>query len=258
MSDGQGIALSDEVKAKTLAHFEKLRKAWQRNEPLRLVYGEWYGRLRACLPDQALGPVVELGSGPGFAREFLPGVELTDLVKAPWHDRQVAADALPYASGTVGALILLDVLHHLATPMRFFTEAVRVLRPGGRVLLCEPFLSWMSYPVYRFLHPEVVNTRVDPFADAATSDKDPFESNQAIPSLLFSQRYRPEWERRLPELRIKQIDHFAGLAYPLTGGFSGRPLLPLSLWRRIYKGEHRFVTAFPKAFAFRLLVVLEK
>jgi SAM-dependent methyltransferase len=258
MSDVQEILLSEEVKARTLAHFEVLRKAWQRNEPLRLVYGEWYGRLRACLPDPSLGPVVELGSGPGFAKEFLPGVELTDLVKAPWHDRQVAADALPYTTGALGALVLLDVLHHLAAPMRFFTEAIRVLRPGGRVVLCEPFLSWISYPVYRFLHPEVVDTRVDPFADAAASDKDPFESNQAIPSLLFSSRYRAEWERRLPELRVKQIDHFAGLAYPLTGGFSRRPFLPMSLWRRIYKGEHGLVSAFPNALAFRMLVVLEK
>lgn len=258
MSDDQNRMLSDEVRDKTLAHFEKLRKAWQKNESLRLAYAEWYGRLRACLPPVSLGPIVELGSGPGFAREFLPGVELTDLVKAPWHDRQVAADALPYATNTVGALVLLDVLHHLAAPMRFFTEAIRVLRPGGRILLCEPFLSWMSYPVYRFLHPEVVDTRVDPFADAKTSDKDPFESNQAIPSMLFSPRYRAEWERRVPELRVKQIDYFAGLSYPLTGGFSGRPFLPLALWRIIHTGEKRWVTAFPKALAFRFLVVLEK
>jgi len=34
----------------------------------------------------------------------------------------------------VGALVLFDVLHHLASPATFFEEASRVLAPGGRVV----------------------------------------------------------------------------------------------------------------------------
>ena len=51
-------------------------------------------------------------------------------MRAPWHDREVSAEALPFADGSVGALVLFDVLHHLPSPRRFFDEAARVLRAG--------------------------------------------------------------------------------------------------------------------------------
>src|SRR5947207_13354513 len=121
----------------TLARFEEHRRAWAENPALRALYGRWYGLVKEQLPAQ--GPWVELGSGPGFAREFIPQMQLTDVVQAPWHDRQVDAGALPFADASVGALVLFDVLHHLPAPARFFVEAERVFRPGGRLVLFEPY-----------------------------------------------------------------------------------------------------------------------
>src|SRR5262245_49184721 len=102
-----------EVRARTLARFEELRRAWDSNATVRTLYAEWCGRVAAALPPPSFGPRVEIGSGPGFARPFIPDLELTDLVKAPWHDREVSAEALPYADGSLGALVLFDVLHHV-------------------------------------------------------------------------------------------------------------------------------------------------
>jgi SAM-dependent methyltransferase len=164
---------------------------------------------------------VELGSGPGLARELIPGLELTDVVQAPWHDRQVDAGALPFADGSVGALVLFDVLHHLPAPARFLAEAVRVLRGGGRLVLCEPYVSPLSYPVYRFFHEEGLDMSVDPLAETAAGD--PFDANQAIPTLLF-ERHAGELARRFPSLRLRSLRRLAGLAYPASGGFSRRPL----------------------------------
>jgi SAM-dependent methyltransferase len=199
-----------------------------------------------------------LGSGPGFAKEFLPTVELTDIVKAPWHSREVSAEGLPYADGACGAFLLLDVLHHLSSPVRFFQEAARALRPGGRIVICEPYISALSYLVYHFLHPEPVELGVDSFADFVVDGQDPWASNQAVPTLMFSPRRRAQWRSHVPDLAILRVDRFAGLSYPATGGFSGRPLLPLKAWRLLRKVEAPIVRALPRLLAFRMLVVLEK
>ena len=136
------------------------------NPALRALYAELVRAHRApSCRRRALGPRVELGSGPGFAREFIPDLELTDLVRAPWHDREVSAEALPFADGSVGALVLFDVLHHLPSPRRFFDGGgARAARRAGRIVMCEPYISPLSYPVYKFLHEEPLDLSVDPLA----------------------------------------------------------------------------------------------
>lgn len=256
---------TEEQRARTLDRFAAHRQAWATNAALRGLYAEWYGKVRAQLPAAGLGPFVELGSGPGFAREFIPELQLSDLVRAPWHDHAIdAARTLPFADRSLGALVLFDVLHHLASPTTFFDEATRVLAPGGRVILCEPSVSPLSYPIYRWFHEEELDMGVDPFADASLAPsegpaKDPFDSNQAIPTLMFARaRGRSTFAQRFPGLTFRSLERFAGPAYPASGGFGRGPLLPLALW----KGLHALETALPaaafRAIGFRMLVVLEK
>lgn len=240
----------------TLARFERHRDAWQGNEALRTLYGGWYERIRRELPPA--GPWVELGSGPGFGRTFIPELQLTDLVQAPWHDRQVDAQALPFEARSIGAFVLVDVLHHLPAPGRFFAEAERVLRPGGRIVVCEPYMSLLSYRIYRHLHEEGADLRADPLAEGpGGDDKDPFASNQAIPTLLF-ERHADELARRYPALRLRSLERLAGLAYPASGGFSRAPLLPMRLWRILLAVEERLPPATFRYLGFRLLAVLER
>jgi SAM-dependent methyltransferase len=246
--------VEDPVRERTLARFEAHRRAWQENQPLRLLYQRWYGRVRAALPAQ--GPWNELGSGPGFARDFVPGLLLTDVVAAPWHDRQVDAQALPFDDGSVGALVLFDVLHHLPSPARFFAEATRVLRPGGRLIACEPYVSPLSYPVYRFLHQEGLVMRADPWAESLDGS-DPFQSVQSRPTRLFADGAR-DLVRRFPAFRLIALERLAGPSYPAAGGFSRPPLLPLPLWRALVALEDRLPEAAFRWIGFRLLAVLER
>jgi len=257
------MALTDAQRARTLERFAEHRRAWDDNAALREQYAGWYGRVRALLPARELGPFVELGSGPGFARGFIPELLLTDVVRAPWHDREMGAERLPFGDGTLGALVLFDVLHHLSSPAAFFEEASRALAPGGRVVLCEPHVSPLSYPVYKLFHDEPVRLSADPLAGQAATDaaneKDPFDSNQAIPTLLFERaRGRAELARRFPRLKLVTVQRLAGLAYPASGGFRSRPLLPMGLWRRLYRFEAALPAALFRLIGFRVLVALEK
>jgi SAM-dependent methyltransferase len=258
MSERPAVELSAEVRENVLARFQALRRAWESNRPLRLLYQRWYTRMREALPARDLGPWLEIGSGPGFAREFIPELELSDIVKAPWHDRWVSADSLPFADGSLGALVMFDVLHHLAAPPMFFQEAVRVLRPGGRIVLCEPYISPVSSVVYRFFHPEPVDMSARPLAEHGAPDKDPFASNQAISTLLCRKAGQRELEWSFPMLKMVRFERLAGLSYPATGGFSRPPLLPFWLWRVLLALEDRLPAVAYRLIGFRLLAVIER
>lgn len=254
------VHLPGELRRRTLERFEEHRRAWSRNRALRALYADWYGRVAAELPAAALGPRVELGSGPGFAREFIADLELTDVVRAPWHDREASAEALPFADASVGALVLFDVLHHVPSPARFFAEAQRVLCPGGRIVMCEPYVSPLSYPVYKLLHDEPMDMRADPLAaslDTGDGARDPFESNQAIPTLLFG-RARAAFAAAFPALAVRSVAYLAGPSYPASGGFSRGPLLPWPLWSLLHRLEARLPAPLARLAAFRMLVVLER
>jgi SAM-dependent methyltransferase len=246
-----------ELRQSALDRFEQHRQVWDSNEAIRTLYRRWYEQVRAKLPDRSLGPWLELGSGPGFAKEVIPELQLSDVVKAPWHDHEIAAEALPFADGSLGAIVLFDVLHHLREPARFLTEAVRVLRPGGRVVLIEPYVGPFSFPVYKLFHQERCDFALDPLGSEQATSDDPFDGNQALPTKLFYRR-RADLERRFPQLQLVELEPLAGLAYPASGGLSRRPLLPMALWKALLHLEDRLPAAAFRVFGFRLLAVLER
>jgi SAM-dependent methyltransferase len=149
----------------------------------------------------------------------------------------------------------------LASPPRFFAEATRVLRPGGRLVLLEPYISPLSRVVFRLFHPELVDLSADPLAAAAgavVADKDPFLSNQAIPTLLFCRGDGRRFAATYPALAVKRRARLAGLAYPATGGLSRGPLVPLPLWRALFACENLLPEIAFRLIGFRLFVVMER
>ena len=250
--------LPDEMRDRTLERFERHQRVWAENRALRTLNAELYGRVAQHLPPRDLGRQIELGSGPGFSREYIPDLELTDLVRAPWHHGEASAEAMPYADRTVGALVLFDVLHHIPSPRRFFEEAVRVLVPGGRIVMCEPYMSPVSYPVYKLFHDEPVRMGADPLAlDQSEGTRDPFDANQAIPTLLFG-RKRPQFEAAFPALSIRNVEYMSGFSLPASGGFSHGPFLPWPLWSLLHQIDSRLPSAVIRWMAFRMLVVVER
>jgi SAM-dependent methyltransferase len=252
-------ALSDALQTQSLERFERHRRVWAQNGALRALNAALYERVRRELPPRARGRWVELGAGPGFARDTIPDMELTDLVRAPWLDRQVNAEAMPFDDRSVGALVLFDVLHHLPSPRRFFEEATRVLAPGGRIVMCEPYISPVSYPVYKFLHDEPLDLSIDPLAlaDGEGAARDPFDANQGIPTVLFG-RKRRAFTQALPGLAVARIQYMSGFSCPASGGFSHGPFLPWALWSLLHRIDGAIPSAIMRWMAFRMLVVIER
>src|SRR5438128_560835 len=85
------------------------RKIWRVRPELQAVYREWFSQLLRCV--EGLQPIIEVGSGPGFFKEYCPHLISTDLIASSWIDVVCNACSLPFRSGSVGALVMVDVLH---------------------------------------------------------------------------------------------------------------------------------------------------
>lgn len=231
------------------------RSIWERKPVLRVVYDDFYDRIvAACRP----GLTIEIGGGIGNLKHRLTEVVATDIQYAPWLDCVADAQRLPFADACAANLVMVDVLHHLEFPVAFFREAARVLRPGGRVLMVEPAITWGSSLCYRLLHHEPVCTSAEVLGDGDPDPRrSPYESNQAIPTLLAT-RDRERFHRLFPALRIASVQWFSLAAYPLSGGFKPWSLIGESVARRLLRIERVLEPTFGRLGGFRMLLVIEK
>jgi SAM-dependent methyltransferase len=232
----------------------EFRAIWEAKPVLRAVYGDYYARMRSWLRP---GTSVEVGAGSGNLGAALPGTLASDIVASPWLDLALDAQRLPFADASVANLVGVDVLHHIEYPRRFLAEARRVLAPGGRVVLVEPAITPVSRVVFKLGHPEPVDLTVDPLAVGEPDPaKHPFDSNQALPTLLAG-RFRAQVERELG-LDVVCDERISLLAYPLSGGFRRWSLLPGRLVEPALRLERRVEARLGRYAGFRLLLVLER
>jgi SAM-dependent methyltransferase len=211
----------------SLERLREHRSIWEAKPVLADVYAVWFDELIGLArPGQR---VLEVGAGPGllapWSRERRPDLRwiASDLLAAPWNDLVSDATALPIRAGTLDLVVGVDVLHHLARPRRFFIEAARVLAGGGRIALLEPWVTPLSYPIYRFVHQEGCTLGIDPWEPFAAG-KDAFDGDGAVPWRIVRSTPDPEW--RSLALAPPRVRPFNGFAYLLTLGFRRASLLP--------------------------------
>jgi SAM-dependent methyltransferase len=124
--------------------------------------GRW-GRARRWLEPNALR-VLDVGCSFGYGSAAVgaggpAGRRIIGIERDPEHLAHAAesfpwvtildADAtdLPVADGCVDAVLMLDVIEHIADPSRVLAELNRVLRPGGLVVISVPHagpLRWLD------------------------------------------------------------------------------------------------------------------
>jgi SAM-dependent methyltransferase len=202
----------------------------QSNRFLRRIYDEWYRSISACIP-AGPGSVLELGSGAGFLAQYVPGLVASEVFACPGIQLVLDARRLPFSSGSLRAIAMVDVLHHIPDSRAFLSEARRCLRSGGSIVMIEPWVSTWSRPIYTRLHHEPF----DPSAkDWTFPDSGPLSgANGALPWIIF-QRDREMLEAQFPDLRIQTVRPIMPFRYLVSGGVSMRQLMPAAtfpLWR---------------------------
>jgi SAM-dependent methyltransferase len=233
------------------------RSQWGKKRSIRLLYWDFHRQLLDSCPE---GRVLDIGGGTAHIKEFRPDIVSTDILSFPGIDVVADAHRLPFPDEVFSGVVMLDVLHHLERPIEFLKEASRVLKPGGRLAMIEPAMTAVARRFYYYFHDEPVDMDADPFALVAINpDRDPFDANQAIPTLLFASSAACERiEKEIPSLRVRNVKWLSLFAYPMSGGFQSWSLMPAPLVRPILAFEEKVPEAVRRQIAFRMMVVIER
>jgi SAM-dependent methyltransferase len=232
-------------------------RQWEKKESIRLLYRDFHRQLLECCPE---GSVLDIGGGTAHIKNFRPDIVSVDILSFPGIDVVADAHQLPFRDGTFAGVVMLDVLHHLERPIDFLREASRVLKPGGRLAMLEPAMTTLARQFYHHFHEEPVEMDADPFAPVSIDpDRDPFDANQAIPSLLFAtSAARKRVEETIPSLRIQSVKWLSLFAYPMSGGFQKWSLMPAKLVQPLLAFEEKMPEIVRRHIAFRMMVVIER
>jgi len=237
----------------------KHRAVWRKKTVLRRLYIEqFYQRL---LSNRAPGDhSLEIGSGPGFFQEIDPSIWRTDILPSPWINAVVDAHYLPLRTGCLDNVLCLDVLHHFERPINFLKEVSRVLRPGGRMILIEPWITPFSRLVYTYLHQEGCDMSLTPWLDSGTGfseNKKAFDGNATIPYLLIT-KGQERLHEAVPELKLVSVEPFSLFTYLLSLGFKKGNLLPGVIYPLVYQFEKATQPLWRKSAALRSLLIWER
>jgi SAM-dependent methyltransferase len=232
-------------------------RSWEKKPLLRKVYHDFYTTIACCLKHDQKGLIVEIGSGIGNIKEVIPACLRTDLFQNPGIDRIENAYALSFADMSVATIILFDVFHHLRYPGMAMQEIHRVLIPGGRVIIFDPFISLTGRLIYGLFHHEPIAYSEEIEWQAPPqwrTENDTYYAAQGNLTRIF---FTSGYSSLLHGWQIVFRRPMAAFSYVASGGYSGPQLYPSFLYP-IVKKIDRILDFLPRLFATRALVILDK
>ncbi len=190
---------------------------------VRRVYEDFYKIFMNAAKGVPDGKLVELGTGYGFLKEF----SYLDLICSDINtnfnvDLRFSAEYLPLKENTVSAFFMIGVLHHIKNVDMFFSDVKKVLVPGGKVVMIEPFNSPFARAMYRISHHEPFDLES---GWKISGDKHLADANIALPWIIFF-RDRKIFESKYPNLRIKKIETHNPITFQLSGAGAFNTFLP--------------------------------
>jgi len=135
------------------------------SEPLTLgfFYREKMRAIHRITPNQPYKDILEVGGGQsGLSALLFPQAKITNIdLNADYAQvacnqqervRFVCGDAtdLPFENQSFDAITMFDLLEHVPDDEKAVSEALRVLRPGGYLLISTPNENW-RFPYYGFM-----------------------------------------------------------------------------------------------------------
>ena len=205
------------------------RRVWRHKTSLRRYYQrEIFARIDSRL---AQGRTLEIGAGPGFFATNRPEIVTVDMTTGPATRLVADAHSLPFPTASFANVVGIDTLHHVARPGQVLAECARMLAPGGRIVLVEPWTGPVGWLVYRYAHHEECESVDDPWAWAAAEGKDPMIGNAVIPKAVLVDN-GAQLASHAAGLKVAQVEPFGALSYLISGGFqkwgAGWPLIRLA------------------------------
>lgn len=225
---------------------------------VRKTYEGFYKRFIVAAENVQTGKWVELGSGYGFLKEFLNKVTGNNLIISDIQghfnlDMKFSAEEIPFDNNSVSAFFMLGVLHHIKNCERMFKDIERTLKPGGRLIMIEPYNNKFAGFMYRISHHE-------PFCPNAgwniQGDKAMSCANLALPWIIF-ERDRKLFGSKFPNLVIKQIELHSPIIFQVSGAGAYNTFLP-GFSFHLFKFIELLLKPYNKYLAMWMTIVLEK
>jgi SAM-dependent methyltransferase len=189
---------------------------------LRKLYEEWYNVFTGVQTQLPVGKMIELGSGGGFLKEFMPSVLCTDILELPTNDLTFSALDMPFEDNELSAIFMIDTFHHIPDSTLFLSEAKRVLKKDGMIVMIEPANSLWGRFIYKNFHHEPF----DPDGNWRIPDSVPLSgANGALPWIVFERDFE-KLKVDFNCLKLEEIRYHTPLMYLLSGGVSFKQVFP--------------------------------
>jgi SAM-dependent methyltransferase len=270
-----GRAAATEAAAAEAARYRQLERRWQNDVGWALldapfatpgsaaVFERQWNRLVAAAAGAPDGVLLEVGCGKGHflrwarpraPRHTLVGLDLSravySLAERELLGVQADGEALPFRDACAACVVYDGALHHLIDYRAALRDAIRVLRPGGRLIIFEPVSSAFSRLVHRLLDPLIFRKVVYESPIDLRYKRD-FDA-AAITAVLREQGM--SWREERSDF----------LAYPLTGCYAGsafgsrdRLLRWAMVWEDRIAARAR-LGGLARRFAWRFTIVADK
>ncbi len=198
-----------------------------KDKPLvRRCYDLWYARLLAdadSVPERYRDcPIVELGSGSSYIKELRPGIITSDVTPG-LADMVIDGRELPFPDCSVRALLLTHVFHHIPDVGLFFSQASRVLVPGGVISMVDETHTPFARFFFGKVHPEPYDDKTASWSFPAGNSM--LDSNQALTWIVFD-RDRDRFASEFPSLTLEQRSFLPWFSYLMSGGVNLRTFFP--------------------------------
>ena len=198
---------------------------------------------------------LEMGSGSSLLWEHIPGLIRSNILFVKENDLVFSAFNIPFKDSSVGNIVMINVLHHLQDPVAFFEEAERVLKPGGRVLISDPYISLFSYPIWHYLHPENCDTKNIGFNK--TGDINPLiDANSATATNMFCDKGF-SISGAYDQLDLVTVQLHSKFLYWIAGGYNFPQFIPTFL-NPLVKLVEKALSPLDKWLASFMYVIIEK
>jgi len=234
------------------------------NEPNCTFLNFMYGLINDKLVSRGKSDkIIEIGSGPGVSAKFIKHANIlrTDLLA--WEDSKIPiqprvnAHALPFRDNEFGALFAVDTIHHLSDPIFAICEMQRVVKNGGLLIFIEPYISFLSYPIYKLFHHESSSWSFSQKSfNSAVSDL-AGDGDQGIPKFLFTNNEMVNQITNGSRGLDLDIMLFAPFSFFATGGLSKPLPVPRSLIKFLISIESKIPQIFMRYVASRMLISLK-
>jgi SAM-dependent methyltransferase len=184
---------------------------------------------------QVGGKSLELGSGAGFLKEFVPDLTTSDVVELAGVDEVIFAESLPYGDASLANIFMFNVLHHIQDNEAFLGEAIRTLKDGGKIVMVEPGSTPFSRLIYTYLHHEpcIPDQKEWKLPEGGRLSM----ANAMLPWIIFK-RDRDILTHKFPDLKVTVYENFMPFKYLLSGGVSKPQLLPDCLYSSYSRFEN--------------------